>query len=681
MRTLAPMAENTTPLDDLLDGGLLALDEEIAAVRQDLQSRGLGSPLMASEGIRIGRPGLATQYEWILPPGRYSIRSDDAVRIESERGSGLGFVTSFDASRPAVRVRLGEWLGPHPGPATLTFDPTWLLEALASRLREIGDDPQRFFPSTALRLFGREFPVTGHAQPSADVDEGLNESQREALARILGSRAQLVWGPPGTGKTRLLGSAVAALAGTGRVLVVATTNVAVDEAASRITNCLGSNAVEQNRLIRVGAEFSPTGNPALSLEAAVERAERREPTTLSRALLELEGTLLDGRARMETSDLMMAERQARILARARGEADDALVQRAGRLTGELVRATRRVLDEADVVLTTFARLAVRDELAAQRFSFVVIDEVSTAPLPYVFHAACLASEAAAAFGDFQQLPAVVISRGGYARRWLSRDLFRETGVVTGSEMEQLPSPDDRLCAMLVEQYRMRPAIRALVGDLFYGGRLMDAAPIVQADRDAPALVLLETGHLDPVLIRVDGSRENAIHLDVITQLLEVLSREGVTDVGVVTPYRAQTRSLWRSVHGRLGRAAPSNLEISTIHRFQGREKSVVILDTVDAPPGPSWFLNERRNPDFPRLLNVALSRSKDLLIVVGTSEGLTRTLPPDALLNRVVERITRDGETVDARRPTDAAPLVRALLDSVPACDSEAKGRTSPEAT
>ena len=108
---------------------------------------------------------------------------------------------------------------------------------------------------------------------------------------------------------------------------------------------------------------------------------------------------------------------------------------------------------------------------------------------------------------------------------------------------------------------------------------------------------------------------------------------------------------------------------------------MVILDTVDAPPGPSWFLNERRNPDFPRLLNVALSRSKDLLIVVGTSEGLTRTLPPDALLNRVVERITRDGETVDARRPTDAAPLVRALLDSVPACDSEAKGRTSPEAT
>jgi hypothetical protein len=675
------MAETTSPFDELLDGSLLALEEEIEAVRDDLQSRGLGGPLMASDGVRIGRPGLATQYEWTLPPGRYAIRADDAVRVECERGSGLGFVTRFDGSRPAVRVRLGEWLGPHPGPAMLTFDPTWLLEGLASRLREIGDDPQRFHPSTALRLFGREFPTTGRADLPSDVDDGLNDSQREALARILGSRAQLVWGPPGTGKTRLLGSAVAALAASDRVLVVATTNVAVDEAASRIALRLGDLAVEQNRLIRVGAEFSPTGDQALSLEAAVERAERREPTSVSRALLELEGTLLDGRSRKETPDLMLAERQARILARARGEGDDALVQRAARLTGALVRATRRVLDDADVVLTTFARLAVRDELAAQRFSFVVIDEASTAPLPYVFHAACLASGGAAAFGDFQQLPPVVISRGGYARRWLSRDLFRETGVVTGSETEQLPSPDDRLCAMLEEQYRMRPAIRALVGDLFYGGRLRDAAPIVLADPGTPALVLLETGHLDPAVNRVDGSRENSIHVEVITQLLEVLGREGVTDVGVVTPYRAQTRSLSRAVRGRLGRTAPPGLEISTIHRFQGREKSIVVLDTVDAPPGPSWFLNEHRNPDFPRLLNVALSRSKNMLIVVGTSDGLTRTLPPDALLNRVVERITRDGETIDARRPTDAGPLVRAMHGSALGSKTIPEGQTTPEAT
>jgi hypothetical protein len=71
---------------------------------------------------------------------------------------------------------------------------------------------------------------------------------------------------------------------------------------------------------------------------------------------------------------------------------------------------------------------------------------------------------------------------------------------------------------------------------------------------------------------------------------------------------------------------------------------------------------------------VALSRSKDLLILVGTSEGLTRTLPSDALLIRVVDRITSAGETIDARRPTDAGSLVRGMLDPTIGNESISEG-------
>ncbi|MCL7980946.1 MAG: DNA2/NAM7 family helicase [marine benthic group bacterium] len=648
------------PLDLLLTGCRMALEAEIQAVRADLESRGLSSPLPGSGGRRVSPAGAPPVYEWTLPPGRYGIRIDDAVRVESERGRGLGMVVRHDRSRASIRVRMNEWLGPHPGPGLLTFDPTWILAALISRLREIDDDPERFHPETALRLLGREFPRVGRAEPPADLDPGLNDSQRAAISRILGSQAQLVWGPPGTGKTRLLGAAAAALAGEGRVLIVATTNVAVDEAASRVAACLGPAAIEANQVIRVGAEFSPTGDRRLSLAAAVERAERRQPSRLSRSLLELEGTLLDGRARARTPDLSLAERQARILGRARGDSDAVLMQRAGRLGGEMARAMRAGLDEARVVLSTFASLAIRDELADQRFNHLIVDEASAAPLPQVVHAACLADRSAFAFGDFQQLPPVVLSTAAQARRWLARDLFEESGVLGHGDGDGLPSPKDGLCSMLEEQYRMRPPIRALVSDLFYGGRLRDAATIGPTESAAPALILLESGNLDPQVSRVDGSRENEVHVEAILQLLEVLGREGVTDVGVVTPYRAQTRSLWRGVRGRLGQAAPVGLEISTIHRFQGREKAVVILDTVDAPPGSSWFLNERRNTDLPRLLNVALSRSRDLLILLGTTSGLQRTLPGEALLNRVMARVAENGVTIDASRPIDVAPIVRA---------------------
>ena len=166
---------------------------------------------------------------------------------------------------------LPDWLGRHPGPADLTFDPTWLLGVLSGRLRAVGEDPAAYHVPTALRLFGRLHPETGTRVPDPEHSEDLNVSQGEALARILGSRTQLVWGPPGTGKTRLLARAGCVLSGEGTVLVLATTNAAVDDAAGRIARGLGHAAVHDGRVVRVGAAYSATGDPTLSLEATVQR--------------------------------------------------------------------------------------------------------------------------------------------------------------------------------------------------------------------------------------------------------------------------------------------------------------------------------------------------------------------------------------------------------------------------
>jgi superfamily I DNA and/or RNA helicase len=97
----------------------------------------------------------------------------------------------------------------------------------------------------------------------------------------------------------------------------------------------------------------------------------------------------------------------------------------------------------------------------------------------------------------------------------------------------------------------------------------------------------------------------------ILRLLEALAGCGLDEVAVVTPYRLQMRKLREAVRDQLGKAAPARLEIATIHRFQGREKSVLLLDTVDAPPGASWFLHAGRTPDLPRLVNVAQNRAPE----------------------------------------------------------------------
>jgi superfamily I DNA and/or RNA helicase len=329
---------------------------------------------------------------------------------------------------------------------------------------------------------------------------------------------------------------------------------------------------------------------------------------------------------------------------------------------EIGRETSAVLAETDVLLSTFARLAAWDELARLRFRSVVVDEASTSPLPYVALAAAQASHRAVAIGDFQQLPAVVSARTEVAERWMSRDPFREAGVVddpVGGEIV-LPGEHDRLCAMLVEQYRMAPSVRRLVSDLFYDGRLVDAAEVLERDLPARSLVLLDTTSLDPSVERVEGSRANAEHVEAVVRFLEAAAGAGLSDVGVVAPYRVQSRRIWKLARSRLGRAAPGDLEVSTIHRFQGREKRVVIFDTVDAPPDRSWFLHEGKNRDFPRLLNVALSRTRDMLVVAGSPEGLQQTLPENALLNRVVARIQRDGVVVDVKDEEALNGLFRA---------------------
>jgi hypothetical protein len=631
-----------------------ALEEEIEAVRADLGRRGLEAPIPATAARLMRDGGAGFDYSFQVPGGRRDIRPDDHVRVRLENRESLGVVRRYDRTLDLLRIIVPEWLGERLGPSELEFDPTWLLRELSHRLDSIADEPDRFYPETIRGLFGRRPPMLGSADCEGSSHGSLNEPQAEALARILGSEVQLVWGPPGTGKTQLVAHATLELSRDGRVLVVATTNGAVDEVTRRVRSLMDPQSLTANRVIRVGAEFGGASDPELSLEAAVQRRVDAGAGGIARALGELEERFGLRGFMGDTEPPGARARIARLRAVSRGHDDAAAARSLGRLAMELNRQAILALEEADVVLTTLARLAVRDELRGLRFESLILDEASAAPLPYAALAAAHARKRAIAVGDFQQLPPIVQSDGPAAERWLRRDVFRETEVARPGPAGtlELPSPRDALCAMLTVQYRMAPPIRALVSELFYADRLRDAPELSRTRAGDQALLLLDTSDLAPRVERVDGSKQNPVHADVIVRLLGMAAAAGIQDVAVVSPYRKQTRLLRDLAVGRLGRSAPRGLEVSTIHRFQGREKALVVIDTVDAPPGRSWFLDERRNTDLPRLLNVALSRAQEMLVVVGTVEGLRRTLPETALLNRVLERVALHGSVQAASNLT-----------------------------
>lgn len=661
--------------DEILDGFRAGLEDEIAHVRAQLRAKGLADPIPAAAGRYVGREGGGGGfvYRWTLPPGAYRVREDDAVQIVFPDQTSRGFVVGFDPRTRELVLSCDAYLGAVPGAADLVFDPTHLLEQCLAKICEVAEEPDRFHPETALRLFGRAEAAVGLGRPrERDSLARLNEGQRSAVARALGSDIWFIWGPPGTGKTRTLGELVAQMAGEGlRVLVTAHTNAAVDNAAAAIVAAIGGGAVAENRVLRFGLPTGPGAGLGITVDdlvdrriAAVDPGAWDDLLALEDALYAIDPTLRP-RGRPAERDERRRQGGARSLALlchalARrlpmSEFAAQLSTRIGALRAGLDRHAQSALREAQVVVTTLARLTVREEMFPLRFDAVVCDEASNAPLPYVWYAACHASSKAVAIGDWKQLAPIVQARTPAARRWLARDIFHVSGVARAGA-------DDPRCTLLRVQYRMHPLIRGLVSDIFYDGQLTDGPEVAAwgepggGPRDP--LLFVETRGLSPATARTGGSRLNEAHATAIVRLVEVILRAGGRDVGVVTPYRPQTKLLRRLLRERIEPHAADGLEVSTVHAFQGREKQIILFDTVDVPPAPSRFLSERWNRDLPRLLNVALSRARRQCVIVGCREGLLRTLPEEALLNRIVDWVVRHGSVIDAGARLDQ--LLRAF--------------------
>jgi superfamily I DNA and/or RNA helicase len=107
------------------------------------------------------------------------------------------------------------------------------------------------------------------------------------------------------------------------------------------------------------------------------------------------------------------------------------------------------------------------------------------------------------------------------------------------------------------------------------------------------------------------------------------------EIGVISPYRAQADALQSHL---LERYPEFNRDsIGTVHTFQGGQKPVMILSTRQCRDSDSFrFINRR-----PNLLNTAVSRARELLILVGNLERLRQA---GGHIGKLVEHIQQDGE-------------------------------------
>ena len=221
-------------------------------------------------------------------------------------------------------------------------------------------------------------------------------------------------------------------------------------------------------------------------------------------------------------------------------------------------------------------------------------------------------------GDERQLPPMIDERmdrtaGEQAASALETSLFQDL-------LEQDVTSRKHV-AKLKTQYRMHPVIGNLVGNVFYDGVLVNGDP-ERARRftdSFPAVVnWISTSRLaDKSESRSGDSYDNPAEARVVATVLDRVQqdagrRRGLR-IGIITGYSAQVGRLRGLIDTSDSRRWPdTTIDIATVDSFQGRECDVVIYSTVRSNATRRiGFLRDYRR------INVALSRARDLLVIVG----------------------------------------------------------------
>lgn len=337
-----------------------------------------------------------------------------------------------------------------------------------------------------------------------------------------------------------------------------------------------------------------------------------------------------------------------------------------RLEGELAAVQAQiahlvetVIVEAKVVGATLSKLTTTQELYQAQFDDVVVDEASMIPQPHLWFASTRSTKRIVVLGDFRQLaPICAANESALAVKRIGTSIYVESGIIDGSERVQREDP--RLVS-LQKQYRMHETIGDLANELVYlpdGNPLTHHARSDETDRGLQALpnegspiVLCDTSSANPWCAWLEGtySRYNIysaiVTLRLAEQAMQSVVEKGDTkmEIGIMSPYSAQARLLHvLAKEHHLG----DNVKIATVHRFQGNQKDVIIVDLVDGPPfKPGTLLT---NAQAKCLLNVAFTRAKGKLVLVANCEYLRQRRVGSAL-EVVLRYFGQNASLIDSR--------------------------------
>ena len=461
------------------------------------------------------------------------------------------------------------------------------------------------------------------------IDGNLNESQKSAIENALScENFFLIHGPFGTGKTRTLVELISQETRQNhKVLATAESNAAVDNILERLMDN------KKLKLTRLGhpqrvSKHNITQTLAFKVEnhklnKKIKKIHKKIDNLIEKRRVHTKPTPQYRRGFGDYDILHMASKGKG----GRGISSDKMKsmakwieinQEIDEAHDEIKRIEHRmikdIVDSSDVILATNSSAAL-ESISRVKFDVAIIDEASQATIPSILIPIAKAHRFILA-GDHKQLPPTIISdRAGE----LSKTLFEEL-------IRMYPFKSQ----LLNIQYRMNSLLMKFPNEEFYNNGLksdssvdtIDINDILNSTQKEEALLFIDTSDVDKegeTHLKDSKSIINNLEAEISSKIVEDYLNIGVNeeDIGIISPYADQVKIIQDK----------TPVEVKTVDGFQGREKEIIIISTVRSNEnGNIGFLKDLRR------LNVAITRAKRKLIIIGNKNTLSTNPTYDRLI-------------------------------------------------
>ncbi|MBU5317826.1 protein kinase [Clostridium bornimense] len=489
----------------------------------------------------------------------------------------------------------------------------------------------------------------------------LDPSQKKAIEKVLNSQdIALIQGPPGTGKTNVIIEIIRQIINYGKkgdvfrkkILLVSQAHAAVDKMLEDLDECNCENL----KVIRVGRDENFTNLVKVKyaidkvqdawVDEVIKKCKKNKKKMLNylkvnedefdvyyKSIREECEDFKENELKNEKESIInFEEKYSKSIEKS--EFQGLLIQQdwMNRIQSDL-EIEKYFVKNSNIVAGTCTGFLSNKTISDMVFDYLIVDEAAKATFPELL-ISIIRAKKIILVGDHKQLPPVLDEN--LIRK--SRNEFEESKLdvntlYDGVFYRLFNHLKDTNKQTLLTQYRMHPTIGTMVSQMFYKEEKISNG-VTEEERlhnikeyKGLAIVWISTSKCSNRGEKrnckgASKTYSNILEANIVREQLSLINKYSNNDieVGVITPYSAQKIKINEELKNLDLSRIKDEVVVNSVDAFQGGQKDIIIYSTVRSNnENKIGFLDSQER------LNVAFSRAKKLLIIVGDKEFLNRT--------------------------------------------------------